>query len=88
MHDWRGMPSYYWLTRLVEEVGELAQALTARHEHSPDYELLQIASIAINWLDNRNADTGCRDLPKIVQQAGAVYFPYHWEKTEDIPPGE
>ena len=38
------------LRMLIEEVGELAEALAGKHEHSPEYELIQIGGIAINWL--------------------------------------
>jgi hypothetical protein len=50
---WRDKPEAYWLARLVEEIGELASALVGHHEHSPDYELRQIAAICMNWLEYR-----------------------------------
>jgi len=40
------------LVMLREEVDELAEALSGTHEHQPEYELAQIAGIAINWLRN------------------------------------
>lgn len=58
-HDktWRDQPEMYWLSRLMEEVGELAMALNDRHERDlppdPDLELREIASICINWLEMR-----------------------------------
>jgi NTP pyrophosphatase (non-canonical NTP hydrolase) len=54
---WRDEPEFYWLSRLLEEVGELAMALNDRHERNlppdVDLELREIASIAINWLEMR-----------------------------------
>lgn len=50
---WRDRAETYWLAGLVEEVGELASALNGRHEHDPEYELRQIAAIAMNWLHMR-----------------------------------
>jgi hypothetical protein len=35
---------------LAREIGELSNALAGKHEHPPEYELAQIAGIAINWL--------------------------------------
>lgn len=35
---------------LCAEVGELADAIKGKHEHSPQVELIQIAGICINWL--------------------------------------
>lgn len=40
------------LRMLVEEVGELAAALAGDHEHPPEWELRQIAGIALHWLIN------------------------------------
>uniref|UniRef100_A0A6M3M260 Uncharacterized protein n=1 Tax=viral metagenome TaxID=1070528 RepID=A0A6M3M260_9ZZZZ len=50
---WRDQPESYWCARLMQEVGELASALVGDHEHSSDWELAQIASIALNWLELR-----------------------------------
>ena len=50
---WADRPDAYWFARLVEEVGELGAALVDDHEHTPDWELAQIAAIAINWLRHR-----------------------------------
>lgn len=38
---------------LMEEVAELALSLQGKHVHTPELELREIASIAINWLDMR-----------------------------------
>lgn len=50
---WRDKPESYWLMRLIQEIGELASALANDHEHTPDHELEQIASITLNWLEMR-----------------------------------
>lgn len=50
---WRDRSESYWLARLMEEIGELAGALVGDHEHSPDWELQQVAAIVMNWLDYR-----------------------------------
>jgi hypothetical protein len=52
---WRSKPDSYWFQRLVAEVGELGGALAGDHPHPPDWELIQIASICINWLEMRDA---------------------------------
>jgi len=46
---WRDKDDYYWITGLVEEVGELAEESLGNHEHPPEVELRQIASICMNW---------------------------------------
>ena len=50
---WIGQDEYYWLSRLIAEVGEFSEALNKRHEHTPDQELEEIAGIVINWLYRR-----------------------------------
>lgn len=50
---WQDKPDDYWLSRLREEVDELAESLEYRHADPPEWELLQIASIAVNWLKKR-----------------------------------
>lgn len=57
---WRDKEEYYWLCRLMEEVGELGASLANDHEDSPDHELTQIAAICINWLDMR-LENGTRE---------------------------
>lgn len=54
---WRHEGAVGWLSGLEEEVRELQCALFGVHEHTPEWELRQIASIALNWLDMR-ADRG------------------------------
>jgi hypothetical protein len=50
---WRGRCQAYWLFRLFLELLELAFALIGLHKDSPDWELKQIASIAMNWFEMR-----------------------------------
>ena len=50
---WQDRDDAYWLGALVEEVGELGAALNGEHHHTPELELRQISSIAINWLRKR-----------------------------------
>ena len=60
---WAGESDVRWLQGLVEEVGELASALAGRHKHTPDYELRQIAAIALNWLAERQERDWANDHP-------------------------
>jgi len=57
---WRDRDDAYWLQRLMQEVGELASALAGDHPDSPEHELEQIGSIAINWLRKRAVVEGQR----------------------------
>ena len=50
---WREQPESWWLARLLQEVGELADTLTGETEDDTSLELRQIASICMNWLDMR-----------------------------------
>ena len=53
-HDkWRDRDEFYWLARLMQEVGELSSSLVGDHPDTPEHELRQIASIVINWLGKR-----------------------------------
>jgi len=38
------------MTMFEEEMCELGRALAGEHEHPPEWELVQIAGIAVNWL--------------------------------------
>ena len=42
---------YPTLRTLLAEVAELAYALDGEHEHPPEYELVQIGGIVVNWLE-------------------------------------
>lgn len=50
-HTWRDKPAWYWYLGLFEEVVELALALMGIHKDKPEWELMQIAAICLNWLD-------------------------------------
>jgi len=50
---WRRQPEEWWLARLMQEVGELADTMTGETGDTRNHELRQIASICINWLDMR-----------------------------------
>ena len=50
---WRDKPDEIWLTHFIEEVAELVLSVHGKHNHSPDIELKQIASICLNWLEMR-----------------------------------
>ena len=66
-NTWRDMPEVYWLGRLIQEVSEIAVSLVGEGEHanatvhSVDFELKQVASICINWLEMRQAREGDGD---------------------------
>jgi len=55
-HYWRDETEYYWLCRLMEEVGELGASLANDHNDPPEHELKQIAAICINWLIMREEE--------------------------------
>lgn len=62
---WRDKWHYndkYWLCRLMEEVGEAASVIAGKHEDSLEIELIQIASIVLNWLQL------LEDRPTLYQQ--------------------
>lgn len=65
---WRDRHELYWLTQLLKEVAELGNALVGEHEHDPSYELTEIASICLNWLDMRAKQA--KHKPQ-----GAAHFP-------------
>jgi len=55
VNTWRDKAEWYWFARFSEEVGELGGALVGNHEGPVEWELSQIAAIALNWLDMRAA---------------------------------
>ena len=57
---WRDRPQWYWWWRFCLEWIELSLALVKLHKDSPDWELRQLASIAINWLEMRDTRTRAR----------------------------
>jgi hypothetical protein len=52
---WRDRDESYWLAGFMGEVGELAGALVGNHVGPVEWELSQLAAIALNWLDMRAA---------------------------------
>jgi len=50
---WRDKDETWWLARLLQEVGELADTLSGETDDPRALELRQIASICLNWLDMR-----------------------------------
>jgi hypothetical protein len=48
--SWYDKNEWQWLGGIIEEVGELSEALDGKHEHPAEFELMQIASCAINML--------------------------------------
>lgn len=47
---WHDKDQHYWFESLVEEIGELGEALKGEHIHPPELELTQIGAIAIGFL--------------------------------------
>jgi len=54
---WRGRSQLKWAFGLLEEVMELLLALVGLHKDSADWELRQIATIAMNWLERREGES-------------------------------
>src|SRR3990172_9587605 len=61
---WRDRSQWYWAWRLCQEVAELIGSLLHIHHDSVDWELMQISTIGMNWLEMREAaslsNTACR----------------------------
>ena len=53
---WNDKDDTHWMNGLTEEVSELYHSLNNNHHHTPERELKQIASIALNWLAKRKGD--------------------------------
>lgn len=51
---WRDKSQAYWAWRLTQEVFELLGALLGLHAGPVEWELMQISSICMNWLEARN----------------------------------
>ena len=51
-HDetWHDLDEMRWLAGLVEEVGELASSMMHRHDDPIAWEMMQIATISLNYL--------------------------------------
>lgn len=55
----RNLSDMVWLTVLVEEVGECAEAILKRDWDNLKLEIIQVATVAIAWLeDNENHNNG------------------------------
>lgn len=48
-YTWRDRSQWYWMYRLLLEVGELGLSLIGLHRGPVEWELLQISSICLNW---------------------------------------
>lgn len=48
---WRDRSNFYWLWKLFGEFVELGLSLCRLHRHFPEWELMQIAAIAMNWVE-------------------------------------
>ena len=53
LETWRNHGQLKWTLGLLEEVAELLLSLAGLHKDPPDWELMQIATIAMNWLEMR-----------------------------------
>jgi hypothetical protein len=53
LETWRDRSQLKWTLGLLEEVVELLLSLVGLHKGPPGWELQQIASIAMNWLEVR-----------------------------------
>lgn len=47
---WQNKSNWYWAWRLFQEFVELIGSLLHIHKDPPKWELLQIASICVNWM--------------------------------------
>ena len=48
-----GRDDSFWLSILVEEVGEVANAIIEFEEHHTEVELIQVAAVVFSWLQYR-----------------------------------
>lgn len=55
-HKWLDRTDSYWLQRILQEVGEAASVMAGDHDDSLEHELLQIASICVNFLRKLEAE--------------------------------
>lgn len=53
---WQERPDSFWFARLIQECGELGSSLIGDHVDTPEHELMQIASICLNWLEKRELE--------------------------------
>lgn len=52
-NTWRDRPDWRWYFSLFEEFVELGLSLIGLHKGPVEWELMQIASIAANWMERR-----------------------------------
>lgn len=55
-NHWREKSDWYWFWRILQEIVELFLSLLKLHKDTPDWEILQIATIGINWLEKREQE--------------------------------
>ena len=48
----RNLSSFEWLTVLTEEVGECAKAILKRDNNNLKREIIQVAAIAVAWMED------------------------------------
>lgn len=53
LHDNTGLDDGKWLAVLLEEVGEVAKALLEGDDLGMNAELVQVAAVAVAWLETR-----------------------------------
>lgn len=69
---WRDMPESYWLARLMQEVGELGSSLVGDHDDPPEWELMQISAICLNWLEMRDPQVlPTKHAPDVVESSAS-----------------
>jgi NTP pyrophosphatase (non-canonical NTP hydrolase) len=48
----RNLTSFEWLTVLIEEAGECAKAILQRKPEELQFEIIQVAAVAVAWLED------------------------------------
>ena len=48
--QWADQVPSFWMWQLDGEIDELFDSMEDRHSHPPEWELVQIAALCINWL--------------------------------------
>ena len=54
---WQNKSDWFWALALLEEVLELLLALVSLHRGPVEWELTQISSMAMNWMEMRKRRT-------------------------------
>lgn len=52
--SWLDRSNWYWFYRLCQEVFELFGCLLGVHKDPPEWEMMQIAAICMNWKNHRD----------------------------------